>query len=261
MPRVGNTTTLRWAVINDVQAYVAATVTATVTGPDGVLAYLTIESDDIGRFRGEFVPSQAGRHVVQWAASGAWSASLTDVLNVDPSVDTAAIISLAEAREHLNIPDEETIEDAELLTVIAAASVAVERHLGIVVARRTITELVTAVQGQPLRLRSPLVAVTSATDAAGDEVDVTDWVVDGHTGFVTGAPAGDMTVNYRAGLLLTPQTYITATQIVCGHMWATQRANTFTPRYGGDTTTVVGMGYALPNRAIELLGGRAPNMP
>ena len=261
MPRVGDTTTLRWVVINDVQAYVDATVTATVTGPDGVLTYLTVESDDIGRFWGEFVPSQAGRHVVRWAASGGWVASLTDVLNVDPSTDTAAIISLAEAREHLNIPDEETVEDAELLTVINAASGAVERHLGIVVARRTITELVTAVQGQALRLRPPVVSVTSATDAAGDEVDVSGWVVDGSTGFVTGAPAGDLTVTYLAGLLLVPQPYITATQIVCAHLWATQRANTFTPRYGGDTTTVVGMGYALPNRAIELLGGRAPNMP
>lgn len=261
MPRVGDTTTLRWAVINDVRTYPDVTVTSTVTDPAGVLNYLDVESDDPGRFWARFVPALPGRHLVQWSATGDWVASLTDVLNVDAAADTAAIISLAEAREHLNIPDEETVEDNEIRTVIAAASGAVERHLGIVVARRTITEQVTAVLGQPIRLRPPVVSITSCVDAAGDDVDVDDWVVDGHTGLVAGAPAGDLTVTYVAGPAAIPPAYITATQIVCAHLWATQRANTFTPRYGGDTTTVVGMGYALPNRAMDLLGGRGPNLP
>jgi hypothetical protein len=261
MARVGDTAVLRWEVINDRRTRVAADVVATVVLPSGTSFGLTVTSEEVGRFKAEFVPNLAGRHVVRWSATGAWTASLTDVLNVEPSADSAAIISLAEAREHMNIPDEETVEDDEIRSKILAASGAVELHLGIVVARRTLTERFTAITGQPLRLRPPVVEVLSAVDAAGDEVDVEGWQLDGFTGFVTGAPAGTLDVTYRAGLSVIPQPFIEATQIVCAHLWATQRANTFTPRFGDSAPAIVGMGYALPNRAMQLLGGRAPNMP
>jgi hypothetical protein len=62
-----------------------------------------------------------------------------------------------------------------------------------------------------------------------------------------------------------PDNYITATQIICAHLWQTQRVQTLGsgPTFGGDTSfsPQLGLGYALPNRALELLGGRAPNMP
>lgn len=262
MARVGDSTTLRWEVVNDQQARVHATVALTVEPPSGDPVAPEVSSPDRpGQYQARFVPAVAGRHLVRWSATGAWTASLTDVLNVQPADESAAIISLAEAREHLNIPDEETSDDAEIRTVITAASGAVERHLGIVVARRTLTEHLTAVENQPLRLRPPVLEVLAAVDPAGDEVDTSGWTVDPHTGFVTGATAGAVTVTYRAGLDVVPQPVITATQIVCAHLWATQRANTFTPRFGDATPTVAGMGYALPNRALDLLGGRAPNMP
>lgn len=268
MYEVGDSVPLSWRVVNAQQSLVDVpleNVTLTVTPPGGDPTGASVVRDSVGQFSSLYVPETAGRYTLRWQATGSFKASTSDVLNVSPASSPGAIISLAEAREHINIPDGETVEDAELREFIVAASEIVERHTGMVVASRTLVEEHLAVSGQPLRLRPPLLSVTSVLDADDVAVDVDGLTIDGFTGFVSGVPAGLVTVTYEAGMRQIPQSYITATQIICAHLWTTQRANAFTSApsaFGADVpNAVAGAGYALPNRAAELLGGRAPNIP
>lgn len=264
MLEVGTAVDLDFAATADGAVLADATVTLAIDLPTGAVLSpaLTVARLSVGRYRVIFTPTLPGRHVLRWTASGAVSKRRTDVLNVVSSSGSSAIISLDEAREHINMPDDVHVEDGELRSFIEAASGIVEQHLGEIVARRVITETHQVRSGQPMMLRPPILRLVAVT-ADDAEVDPAGLVVDGFTGFVTGT-VGTVEVSYEAGMAEVPRAYITATQIICAHLWATQRPNTFSssPSFGGDTgTAVAGMGYALPNRAAELLGGRAPNVP
>lgn len=265
MIEVGDTAPLEFIVVNPQLSRADATVTLTVNQPDGTTVSLPVIRAEVGVYTALYVPAMPGRHTIRWSATGTVSRSSVDVLNVIPSTDSAAIISLAEAREHLNITDEDTVEDEELRRFIEAASGAVERHTGQVVARRLLTERFMVSAGSSLVLRPPVLRIVSAVDAAGATLDVSSWVVDGFTGFVSAGVSGAVTVTYEAGMPVVPAAYIMATQIICAHLWETQRVQNIgtSPGFGQETnfTPSIGMGYALPNRALELLGGKAPNIP
>jgi hypothetical protein len=52
-----------------------------------------------------------------------------------------------------------------------------------------------------------------------------------------------------------------AAQIIIEHLWQTRRGARGGPRPGGmDTTLVHGLGFAIPNAALELLGTGIPGM-
>ena len=51
----------------------------------------------------------------------------------------------------------------------------------------------------------------------------------------------------------TPAPVVLATRILLGHLWETQRGPTSSPYTGAEDLTVVGAGYAIPNRVLELI--------
>ncbi|MGZ4617174.1 MAG: head-tail connector protein [Frankiaceae bacterium] len=65
---------------------------------------------------------------------------------------------------------------------------------------------------------------------------------------------GNVTITYTTGVAAVPPQVMTAVEIIVKHLWATQRGAMPLPPQESDTESVVpGLGYAIPNRAIELL--------
>jgi hypothetical protein len=66
---------------------------------------------------------------------------------------------------------------------------------------------------------------------------------------------GPYNVTYKAGRAVVQSSLRTAGMLIVQHLWDTRRGQSSNPRYGGDDTVILpGWGYAIPNRAAELLG-------
>lgn len=245
-----------------------AVTSCTVTLPDGTVAVQTVFNPAVGVRTVDFVTTQAGRHLVRWVSTNP-NTSFTDVFNVYPAAN-AALIGLAEAKRHLQMSTTITASDEELRRCIQSATGVVERHLDQVLARRSFTE--TANMGfcgvrDVLLDRHPVVSLTSI---ASETVtyDVADFsIIDAATGVIRRIAGpnlyGDVTFTYVAGRAVIPDNVLEATAIIAAHLWETQRQPTLGPRNrfnpaDADIMTPGGRGFAIPQRAIELMGARAP---
>ncbi|MFI5973512.1 head-tail connector protein [Streptomyces sp. NPDC051452] len=179
-----------------------------------------------------------------------------------------AIVSLAAAKAQLNIPDDNTADDVELLGFIDAATAAVEKQLGKVVEPRTIVDELDF--HRPVRsflLRSvPVISLTSLTSLDGShswDVSPSAAHVDPESGRVTllGATIRGTAVGiYQAGLTVVGANVRLAAKIIIQHLWETQRGM-MQVQFGGDTETYTpSRGYAIPNRALELLDTPLPGV-
>jgi hypothetical protein len=172
-----------------------------------------------------------------------------------------ALLTLAEAKQQLDI--ETTAHDAELPLYIDALAPVIEGYIG-PVETRTVTETIDS-HGPALRLRqTPAVSLTSATPVlpTGTALNVAGLALDSVTGVVTRLDGGlfcrgPWTVVYEAGRGAVPATVKLAAAILLQHLWRTQYGAARGAVGGGDdyavTEPVVGFGYAVPNRVLELL--------
>lgn len=178
-----------------------------------------------------------------------------------------AIVTLADAKKQLNIDPGETGDDVELQGFVDAATAAVETQLGQVVDPRTIVEQVSLQMGlSSFLLRSvPVISLTSITSLDGSTTwNVGQMRVDGPSGLVTvlSGPlvSGTAVVTYQAGMVPVQANVQLAAKIIIQHLWETQRG-TMGVQLGGDQDTyVAGRGFAIPRRAIELLGSQLPGV-
>ncbi len=261
MVEVGDSVPLSFEVVAG-GSLVDATVTLTVDRPDGTTVSPTVTRTSVGRYTALLVLTQPGRHVTRWEATGTASHTVVDVLNVAPALSPVAIISLAEAKEHLNMDGSD--EDAELRVFIGAASRVVERHLRQVVARRTVVEDVELSRsGVAVLQTAPIISVTSVTSLDGVTA-YTASAFDATNGILSVPAVGAVRVTVVAGQAQVPDDTIMATRIICAHLWSTQRVTPAgAPGFGGADmgSAPTGRGYLVPNQAAQLLGGRAPNRP
>lgn len=243
----------------------AATAALTVTKPDGTTDTPNVPAPSpTGTYTVDYVPAQAGRHSYRFLFTGP-NAAVADVFDVREA-SPGYIISLAEAKTQLKITG--MTHDDALRRVIEATTRVVERHLDEVVAQRTITETVRATgRGTVVLSRSPVLSLTSMSSLDGEVTwTVADLDVDTVTGVVRAVRGrhlcGLITAVYPAGYRVIPANYLEAAEIIVQHLWETTRGVAGVPRVGGldDTTTVTGMGYAIPNRALELLGAAPPQV-
>jgi hypothetical protein len=178
-----------------------------------------------------------------------------------------SIVTLADAKAQLNIAASDTSEDVELQGYVEAATAAVETQLGQVVDQRTVIDQFDfARSATAFLLRSaPVLSLTSLVALDGTQTwDVSLTHVDGGSGCVTvlsGPPVkGSVLATYQAGMTLVPANVRLAALIIVQHLWETQRG-TMGVQLGGDTDNyVVGRGFAIPRRAIELLGPQLPGV-
>ena len=90
--------------------------------------------------------------------------------------------------------------------------------------------------------------------------DVADYVLDPETGILRAGNGawfyGDYTVTYSVSSESTPAAVRLAILIIAAHLWETQRGIAPSPlavQQGEDFGTTPGLGYAIPNRARDLL--------
>jgi len=237
----------------------AGAIVLTVVLPDGTTATPAVTNPSTGIYQHDYPTVQAGRHSVRWLATGANSSAYADSFDVRPA-DPGFILSMAEAKRALNVTS--TVDDEEIRSLIAAVAYVVEDYKREAVVRRTVVEQVTG-SGRTLMLgKAPVISVTSVSDGA--TTWTTGWTLNSELGQITstGTPlTGDLTVTYVAGRAVIPANFIEAAKVIAKHLWGVQQTPGMGSRVfgaGGDDISagIAGLGFALPNRAAELLGGR-----
>lgn len=237
----------------------ATTAVLTVTLPDGTTATPTVPAPaTAGLYVVDYVTTQAGRHSVRWVFTAPANA-YTDSFDVREATPPA-ILSLADAKQHLNKTT--TTDDDEIRSWVESITAGIEGLCGPVVVR-TVTERHEGRRVPVICLRqTPILSVTSvvAILTGGTTYTVADLDVDTETGVVQrkdgGTLTGPLRVTYSSGRRIVPAAMSSAARIILQHLWRTQQGPG-RPQLGvGDfdvTEPIAGFGYAIPNRALQLL--------
>lgn len=249
----------------------AGSVTLTIGLPDGTTSTPTVAHDvGSGVYTVDYPATMEGLHTVSWVATGANATAYRDVFNVREITDQ--IIGLAAARTQLRLGTS-TDHDDDLRLFIAASGKAIEDHTGKTIVRRTITERHRRVNGTLILKRTPVLSLTSLASVDGvTSWNVADLDVDPDTGIVdaiTGpCPYGSMRAVYIPGMRVIPANYLLASRIITEHLWQTMRPfaasmASAVPSVGAlddslDSRAAGLVGFAIPNRALELLGKPPP---
>lgn len=163
------------------------------------------------------------------------------------NANTTEWVIVDEVKKHANITS--STSDDELQLMCEAAQDMVEGLIGPVL-WRTVTQRINA-NGSTLVLNTlPVVSVTSLTSGGSP---ATFTAVDG--GMLTDVTVrGDVVVTYVAGRTEVPGAVRLATLIIAAHLWQTQLGSAPTQLQDGfNSEPTVGVGYAIPNRAADLL--------
>lgn len=246
----------------------ATTVALTITLPDGTTTSPAVTNPPTvtGQYTFDYTTVQAGRHAVRWVFTTPGSA-YTDSFDVREAVPQG-ILSLADTKAHLNITSTVTTHDEELRGWIESVTAGIE-HLAGACVQRTVVEdhdylPVSGARVIALR-KTPVISLTSlmAVLDGGIDYTVADLDVDGSTGIVRrldgGRLYGPLRATYVPGRMVISANLTHAAKIILQHLWRTQygASRAGSAISGGDdflvTEQVPGFGYAIPNRALQLL--------
>ncbi len=247
----------------------AGAMVLTIGLPDRTVTAPSPTHPSLGRYQYDYLTVQAGHHTVNWTGTGVNAAVFADSFDVAPATP-AFIVSLARAKRKLKIPATSTEHDEDIRDYIEAATSVIERHRKETVVRRTVTEEFHLWSACGVALTStPVISLTSVQTV--DSVttwNVADLHVDPDTGIVsvtTGQTlTGHLVFVYVAGRVVIPRNYQSAGLIIIEHLWQTERAQSEAGPYPGayedsmEGMRRLGSGYAIPNRALELLGSPPP---
>lgn len=254
------------------------TLTLTLTLPDATTKVghcpavggdtLTITRASVGSFSCTYVTTLPGRHTVRWVAVG----NGTDRAHVD-AVNVAAstaipLISLADIREQCR--SSSTSGDEELRWYGLVASRMAEDHTQ--AWRRTSIAAVKDGGVRFLRLRSPVISITSVTES-GVAVTSTGYTLDAARGWLWRGDStsvdwwesgqANVAVTYVAGQAdgIVPETVLQGVRLQVQHLWDSQRGGSGLPRQSGaDFTTDPRTGFSIPNRVLELWRSEMPGV-
>lgn len=243
-------------------------MTLTITLPDASTdGPHTITATTVGQYQYDYLATQPGRHMARWVGTGTNPAANVEAFDV---VDIAPryMVSIESTKKQLNITDDSA--DEELRGYIESATAVVERVTGEAMVQRSFTEEheITGSGGRMALSWTPVVSLISVIlidnsvtwDPASLHVNKTTGVVS--TTYLSGLLqlAGRIEVIYIAGHTVIPANCLLAGRIIIKHLWQTNRGSKGTPRSGGmeDTGMVPGFAFAVPNRALELLGNGLP---
>lgn len=238
----------------------AGAMALTITLPDATLVTSSpVTPTSTGVYAYDYTSAQAGRHTVRWVATGLNAGAYTDSFDVREAAPPA-ILSLADAKKHLNKTS--TTDDDEIRSWVEAITAGIEGLCGPVTVR-TVVERHDVTRARMICLRSiPALALTTVAPilTGGTSYTVGDLDLDTETGIVQredgGVLYGPLRVTYTAGRRIVPAAMSSAARIILQHLWRTQQGPG-RPQLGvGDfdvTEPIAGFGYAIPNRALQLL--------
>jgi hypothetical protein len=260
----------------------ATALTLAVTKPDAsVQSYASPANDGPGLYHQDIPAADLqllGHYQYTWTATGTGAGvAFSDFDVFDPL--EPAVLPLQDGKDQLNIPQTVTTYDSELQAYIATIQASLESFTGGPLVNRTVTaeraEMVNFQTAILVRQR-PLVSVTSVTSASGGTIDISAGLdLDQNAGVIRrklGLPfygpffqwLPQVLVTYVAGWgTSVPATFNLVSRIILAHLWETQHGPSVRPTMGGaETVTLPGWGYAIPNRAAELLtNGSLNGMP
>ena len=260
----------------------------TITLPDRTTATPAVASASTGTWSlaAPWTVTQAGHHLWAWSWSGALVAAspVVDSFEVRESPDVT-IIAHSEARSILKVPDGDTSRDNDIRGYSTAITEWVEQKVGQVVTRQ-VTENVRS-QGRVLTLGTPPVrtdlgttlSTTNRRDGSttnglvsitplmtyGFMYAIDDLLVDGETGIIRHAAglsffySADTYFQYQAvywaGRKVIPWGITEGAKIALKHLYAVERgsAPSRAVGYGESETVQIGYGYAIPNRAAQMI--------
>lgn len=244
----------------------AVTAVLTITLPDGTTATPSVTNPpaSTGEYFVDYTTAQAGRHGVRWLFTTP-SSAYTDMFDVRAAAPSL-ILSLADGRQHLQIPASDTSADEQMRGWLESVTELVESLCGPVV-RRTVVEDHPIQWGGVTELalhRTPVLSVTSAVGVltGGASYEAADLSVDSN-GILRRLDGGRLTgvlrVTYVVGRTIVPANLSSAARIILQHLWRTQygASRALSGLGGGEdfavTEPIAGFGYAIPNRALQLM--------
>lgn len=239
----------------------ASAVTLTITLPDGTTTSPVVTNPPavMGEYRYTYVPTVQGRHV--WnVVTTTPNTAYGDVFEVRET-PSPAIISLADAKAHLNIPATSTSFDEELREYLEAVTSIVESYVGPIVTRSYTRRINMRYRRYVHLPHTNVTAITGLTLVSDGSTPIilSDLTVDYTTGIVSFKTVGgifpynDMDITYTVGRTYVKPNWTLAAQMILDHLWETQLGNL--PSVQGDDQGYVptGSGYLVPYRAIGLL--------
>lgn len=260
-------------------------ITCVVYQPDGTMVSLTsaVTSPATGTYAAVFTAAQAGHHVVVWTSTDTtYPGAFSDSFEVQPAIDTT-IVSLAEAKEILH-QTATTKYDAKIQGHNASVTNWIEWYCGPVIVQPVVEELPS--DGLVVQLSKPPVIGLTAWTALPAGIDpsrvvpapptpmfpvrvfgvpypLTQLYADPKKGTVkhtSGLPFyyGDYLWSYQAGRPVIPACIYEAAKITLKHLYYVESGGTGSGTGSGDEeTTMTPFGFAVPNRAIEMLAPEA----
>lgn len=172
-----------------------------------------------------------------------------------------SVLSLADAKKHLNMSAAVTTNDTELQAIIDAAEAAIAAEVG-PLEPTTITTRVRANGGVLALPVLPVVDLTTVSGLGVASLTVADLYVDETSGVVSylnstsAVTTGIYDVTYRAGRAECPANLLLAVKELVRHLWEPQRGPTSRPGSRASdvaANTLPGAGYLMPFRVQELL--------
>jgi hypothetical protein len=281
---VGQMVRLPVTVRDNAGQLAAATMASTVTRPDDtVFPAPAVVNAGIGQYYADVVVDTPGPWLWRYTASGTVVGVYTGQFFV--RTPGPRIVSLVEAKRHLNKDLAVTTDDEDIRDFIDAAQFVIEFRLGVAVVPRTIVEYhdggCTAIHLN----KGPVIAVLELREqwAPGDqrvltlEPDSSIGTGDGNylldvparrilrrnNGYDYPFPAGsrNIKVTYRIGSVVPQENVRLAARELIAHVWRASQLASGQTRAKEVAESMVAVGYAVPNRVRELLGvKRAPRL-
>ena len=266
---LGDKVYLTWNTVDSTGAAVnPGTVTLNITLPDATNVSVTTATATTGTYTASYLPTQVGRHIIAWAATGSYPQAYSDIFEVR-DINDIGICGYDEVLEYLNIPAA-SANESEVRRFIDAATDLAETYVGQVLGRRTFTNELYDGGTEFIRIRNPkAISITSVTEN-GATVSASNYVLD-YTGqrlyrigsgtlYATNsygywtAGMNNVSITYVAGYVNPPMAAKQGVLEIIRHLWQTQRGamNVMTRNQTGDDF-YQGATYSLPRRAMELL--------
>jgi hypothetical protein len=255
---IGTTVPLRFTVLNGEGVPTDADdAVLTITKPDGAQPTLGSPIVDNGVYDFDFTEATIpGRYSARFASINP-TVVVTDTFDVWPA-DPRFIISLADLRDELNVPAGVTVNDDELRLYIAATTWVVESIVGKVLPE-TVTE--TFDGGKTAVLLSERASEITSVTVGG--VATTSYVANFDAGIVyagsTSSPTSftygrqNVVVTYVTGSTSVDPNVILAARIIAAHQYQVGQQGRTGRGRAIDETTILGSGYAVPTRALQML--------
>lgn len=258
----------------------------TVTLPDLTTVTPAVTHAGTGRYTAVYKTVQAGHHLVSWSCTDAtYPGGYADEFDVW-SLTSTNVLSLADAKGILNIAPSNTVFDDLVQKVNGSVTSWLEWYCGAIVPQTVVEEL--RVGGLVVQLSQPNNAALLAWTAVPPQfsADTSRVVptppspmfpvmvygvtyplaqlycdpVKGTVRHTSGLPFyyGPYLWRYSTGLPLIPQPIRLAASIILRHLYGFERGGAGVAAAGAaagadEETTMTPFGFAVPNRAIEVL--------